>query len=138
MAISHTIEQLSHLVTDRDTFRVGVSAVSAAFRFYGREVAATRADMQDMSWEPEVVPKRSDEGNYVAIIRVGLLQSPQRVCDAIDPLLADLHFGPRYYMRSSPNDEANKEKRLEIVQQEQGRDVKDELRSILQAASDSE
>jgi hypothetical protein len=122
MALLRSLEQLSlNLLHHDHHLALGTLAVGAVSSLYTHEKTATRAEKSLLDTGPKVVSRRSDRGDSVFIFRVGLMQDPQRFGDRLGPHLDAL--GPSYFMKSSVNDQANKEAQLKILEQEAGRRV---------------
>ncbi len=137
MTVIQSFEHLPKKIAEQRNNSIGTYALGAVFNLLARERAATQADKALISDRPRVIPRRSDAGEHVFVFSMGLMQDPQRFSERIGPLMDQ--FGPSYYVKRTANDAANKTARLQIVNQERGRQVvvfgnskggKDEVREM--------
>jgi hypothetical protein len=137
MTVIQSFEHLPKKIAEQKNNSIGTIALGAVFNLLARERKATQADKALIDNKPKVIPRRSDAGEHVFVFSMGLMQDPGRFSERIGPLVDQ--FGPSYYVKRTNNDAANKAARLEIVNQERGRQVvvfgnskggKDEVREM--------
>jgi hypothetical protein len=119
MPLSKTIEQLHFPGPDR--LMLGATLMAAAAHLVAQEVAATRADKEQIDEGMLIETHPSDEGDAVLLFDVGLFQDPAKVKQRLGPRVE--HLGPSYFLKHAPDVNVNRNEELKILEREKGRKI---------------